>query len=429
MTRVILSLGIVGLAVAAILTPEPTTAQPGLPASAETPAVAVCPIEEGSGRSTTISVVSRVNGPGRFTAFAGGSELGSSEFVTGAAGSFAVPVVDVAAVGVAAGLVEFPSEASAAGAVVLGTQSFSADVCPSVPFRQTLLAAGSTLSGQQFDVQLMNPYAGEVIVDMAAFSDSGMESTDRLEGIVVPPRSSIVLDMDDLLPGREFLSVIISTERGSVIAFGRMEVGSDSAIWSAVPGAQDWFVPLPRTAGLRQIVISTDSAAEVAYQIDLYGPEGLIPAFEEGVIPARGSVRFDIDAVAPEASGVRVIATAPIATFIKVESETGLGITSGVTAVATRWFLPGVLVVPESQGEIVLMNPGSEEAVVVVAERRASSTAWEVSLPADSAISFPLSDRAANGVAVDSDVPIVVLWVSDRGDSIALSAGMPISDG
>ena len=427
MTRVIVSLGILGLAAAAILIPEPTLSQPGLPASAETPSVAVCPVEEGSGRSTTISVVSRVNGPGRFTAFAGGSELGSVDFVTGAAGSSTVPVVDVAAVGVAAGLVEFPSAASAAGAVVLGTQSFSADVCPSIPFRQTLLAGGSTLSGQQFDVQLMNPYAGEAIVDMAAFSDSGMESSDRLEGIVVPARSSIVLNMDNILPGREFLSLIISTARGSVIAFGRMELEPDSATWSAVPGAQDWFVPLPQAAGLRQVVISTDSAAEVTYQIDLYGPEGLIPAFKEGVIPGRGSVSFDVDAVAPEASGIRVIATAPIATFIKVESETGLGITSGMTAVATRWFLPGALVAPESQGEIVLMNPGTEDAAVVVAERRASSTAWKALLPADSAISFALLG-AANGIAVDSDSPIVVLWVSARGDSIALSAGMPISD-
>ena len=427
MTRVIVSLGIVGLAVAAILVPEPTPAQPGLPTSVETPPVAVCPIEEGSGRSTTIAVVSRVNGPGRFTAFAGGLELGATEFVTGAAGSYAVPVVNVAAVGVAAGLVEFPSAASAAAAVVLGTHSFSADVCPSIPFRQTILAGGSTLSGQQFDVQLMNPYAGEAIVDMAAFSDSGMESTDRLEGIVVPPRSSIVLDMDDILPGREFLSITVSTVRGSVIAFGRMKVESDSAIWSAVPGAQDWFVPLPQEAGLRQVVIATDSVAEVPYQIDLYGPEGLIPAFEEGVIPGRGRVSFDVDAVAPETSGIRVIATAPITTFIKVQTETGLGITSGVPALAIRWFLPGALVASGSQGEIVLMNPGTEDATVVVAERRASSTAWKALLPADSVISFSLSG-AANGIAVDSDVPIVVLWVSDLGDSVALSIGTPISD-
>ena len=429
MTRVIVSLGIAGLAVAAILISEPTPAQPGSPGPSETPSVAVCPVEEGSGRSTTISLVSTVNGPGRFTAFAGGSELGSAEFVTGVSGSSAVPVVDVAAVGVAAGLVEFPSVASAAGALVLGTQSFSADVCPSTPFRQTLLAGGSTLSGQEFDLQLMNPYAGEAIVDIAAVSDSGVESTDRLDGIVVPPRSSIVLELDDILPGREFLSLIISTAQGSVIAFGRMEADSDSAIWGAVPGAQDWFVPLPRAAGRRQIVISTDSAAEVAYQIDLYGPEGLIPAFEEGVIQGGGSVSFDVDAAAPEASGIRVIAAAPIAAFIKVESATGLGITSGVTAAATRWLLPGALVAPESRVEVLVINPGTEDAAVVVTERRVLSTAWSFSLSADSAISFSLPGNAANGVAVDSDFPVAVLWVSDRGDSIALSAGTPTSDG
>ena len=427
MTRMIVLLGIAGLAVTAILVPDPGTTSPGLPASAEAPPVAVCPVEEGSGRSTAISVVSRVNGPGRFTVFAGGTELGSAVFTTGAAGSFVVPVVDVAAVGVVAGLVELPSASSAAGAVVLGEQSFSADICPRIPFRRTLLAGGSTLSGHKFVVQLMNPYAGEAIVDIVAFSDSGLESTDRLEGIAVPARSSILLEMDDLLPGREFLSLIISTGRGSVIAFGRMEVERDSAIWSAVPGSTDWFLPLPQSDVRRQVVISTDSAAEISYQIDLYGPEGLITAFEAGVIPGRGSVSFDIDAVEPEASGLRVIATAPIAAFLKVEGETGIGITSGAARVAIRWFLPGALVVSEIQGEIVLMNPGTEDASVVVAERRALSTAWDVLLPADSVMSFSLAG-AANGIVIDSDYPIVVLWVSERGDSIALSAGVPMSD-
>jgi hypothetical protein len=428
-SRIIATLAILGLAAGSALLPDPAPAQPGVRASVGQMAVSTCPVDEGSGRNTVISVVSRANGPGRLTAFAGGVAAGSAEFETGASGSSMLPVVEVAAVGVATGLVELPSVSSAAAAVVLGTESFAAEVCLSAPARQTLLAAGSTLSGQEFHVQLMNPYAGEAIVDVTVVSDSGLESTDDLESIIVPPRSSVELAMEQILPGREFLSLIIDATRGSIIPAGKMTDGSHAAIWNAVAGAQDWFVPLPTIPTGRQIVLSTASAAEVPYQIDVYGVDGLTEALDQGVIPGRGQVRLDVDALAPDASAVRVLATAPIGVFIRAEGEFSRGVTSGATGGSTRWLLPGALVAPSNGDELALLNPGTEDATVVITERRDSSTAVRYLLPADTAMTVSLSGVPADGVAVDSDFPIVALWMAERGDEMTLSIGVAVGDG
>ena len=71
MTRYLM-LALIGLlAVAAALTPQPPLPVPGDIAASDPPAVAVCAVEEGRGRTTSLGIVSVVNGRGRFTAIVG----------------------------------------------------------------------------------------------------------------------------------------------------------------------------------------------------------------------------------------------------------------------------------------------------------------------------------------------------------------------
>ena len=67
----------------------------------------------------------------------------------------------------------------------------------------------------------MNPYSGEAIVELAVQSESGLESSGELEGIIVPSRSSVVVDLTEILPGRATLNVVVETTLGSVVAAGR----------------------------------------------------------------------------------------------------------------------------------------------------------------------------------------------------------------
>jgi hypothetical protein len=427
MIRAILAVTVAALAAAVVVLPAPETPEPDLDAAVNPPSVAVCPVEEGSGRVSTIGVVSTVSGEGQLTAFAGGAPAGSTPFDTGVSGSLAIPVADVAVVGVAAGLVELPNAESAAASLVLGAESVAHESCLSTPTQQTLLAGGSTLSGQEFEIQLMNPYAGEALVDLTVMSESGLEAASSLRGIAVPSRSSVVVDMGRDLPGRESLSVTIDASRGSVMAVGRLSVGVDGALWAAVAPAQDWFVPVP-AGGLGEVVISTGVAADVEYQMDVYGPDGLVEAFQEGVVPARGLAVLPPGAADAGASAIRVVSTQPVAVFLRTVHEGGVALTTGSTETSSRWLLPGAGLAPGATGSMVILNAGLDEANVVVTALRDQSVAQQFPVPAGTVVQIPAIEGNANAYLLEGEGLLVPLWVTTTGTGSAYSIGVPILD-
>ncbi|MCH8984094.1 MAG: hypothetical protein IH943_08380 [Acidobacteria bacterium] len=429
MTRYLM-LALIGLlAVAAALTPQPPLPVPGDIAASDPPAVAVCAVEEGRGRTTSLGIVSVVNGRGRFTAFAGGRPTGSTIFETGSSGSTSIPVVDISAVGIAAGLAELPDIDTGVGSVVVGEETLSANTCASTPARQTILGGGSTLSGESLELQLMNPYAGEAVVELTVVSEVGIESSDTLATVIIPSRSSIVLDLAEILPGRATLSVIIDTIRGSVIPVGRFANDIDTAIWSATPPQQDWFLVSPGGEGRRSVIVSTSSPADVNYQIDVYGPDGLVEAMIEGVIPGRGIISVDLSTLTDQQVAIRVISTGPVASFLRLDRDSGVGLTSGSTSPSTKWLMPGAASVGESTTLVYILNPDIEDATVTVSERRSATTAEQFPVPADSLIVYEVSEISADGLAIESDVPIVATWLTIRESSLALATGVPVLDG
>ncbi|MGH8873487.1 MAG: DUF5719 family protein [Acidimicrobiia bacterium] len=429
MIKAFFALVVAALAAAVLITPNPEQPQANLQAAVDPPSVAVCPVEEGSGRGTTIGIASSISGMGRFTVFAGGGSAGSTDFSTGASGSAAIPLAEVAAVGTAAGLAELPGPDVAASTLLLGTESVAVESCLSTPHQQTLLAGGSTISGRQHEVQLMNPYAGEALADLIVQSESGLESASQLRGISVPSRSSVVVDVGEILPGRESLSFTIEVVSGSVMAAGRFAAGEDTAVWHSVSPALDWYVPIPSGGLGGELVVSTGVGADVEYQLDVHGPDGLIEGFQEGVVPGRGlSVVPLADLELETASAIRVVSTQPVAVFLRSISEAGVAITSGSTATSSRWFLPGAGLAPGSTGSAVILNAGLDEATVVVTALRDQPAAQQLTVPAGTVIEVPAIEGGANAYSVTGEGLLVPLWVTTTGTDIAYSVGVPLLD-
>lgn len=427
MTRAVFALIIAVFAAGVLIVPAPPAPQASEAAAVDPPFVSVCPVEEGSGRSTTVGVVATVNGSGQFTAFAGGAPAGSTGFETGASGSVAVPVIDVAAIGVAAGLVELPNMEAASASLVLGTESVAHESCLSTPAQVTVLAGGSTTSGQDFDVQLMNPYSGEAVVDLIVRSESGLESASQLVAIAVPSRSSVTVPMDEILPGRELLAVTVETTRGSVMAVGRLTVGTDGALWNAVAPALDWFVPIP-SGGVGEVVVSTGEASDVGYQVDLYGSDGLVEAFTEGVIPGRGAAVIDLGTSGVGASAIRVVSTQPVGVSLRNIDGSGVALTTGSVTAASRWLLPAAGLGLGGAGRMVILNVGLDEASVIVTALRDASVAEQFALPAGTVVEFGAIDGISNGYTVKGEGQFVAMWVTSTGTATAYSVGVPLVD-
>lgn len=429
MIRALLSVGVAAMAVAVLLAPGPDTPAPEASAPLNPPSVAVCPVEEGSGRSTTVAIASAPNGAGRLTTFAGGAAAGSVQFDTGASGSAAVPMADVAAVGTAAGLAELPGPRSAAGALLVGAESVAMQTCLSTPDAETLLTGGSTTADRQFQVQLMNPYAGQAMVDLIVQSESGLETAPQLRGITVPSRSSVVLDMSEILAGRESLAIAVDVVEGGVMTTGRFGAGADVALWRSTPPALDWYVPVPTSAFGGQLLISTGIGAEVEFQLDLHGPEGLVEAFLEGVVPERGVAVVPISDLGLEKAGaVRVVSTQPVAVFLRSVADSGVAITSGSPVTAPTWLIPAAGLAPGSAGSVVVLNAGLDETMVVVTAHGEQPASKEVSLPGGAVVGIPAFEGRANSYTVSGEGSLVALWVTRTKTGRAYTLGVPVVD-
>jgi len=430
MIRALFALTVAALAATVLIIPVLDPPETDPVSAIDPPPVAVCPVEEGSGRSTTVGIASSVNGEGRLTAFAGGGPVGSTQFSTGASGSATVALADVAALGTAAGLAELPGPQSAAGSLLLGTESVAVESCVATPVQQTLLAGGATVSDEQYQIHLMNPYAGEALVDLIVQSESGLETAPMLRGISVPSRSSSLIDLSEVLPGRETLSITVEAVSGSVMASGRYGVGVDVALWHSVAPALDWYVPVPASgAAAADLVISTGVSADVEYQLDVYGPEGVVEASQEGVVPGRGVAVVSLGELGFEvASAMRVVSTQPVAVFLRTKTDAGVAITSGATAPASRWLLPAAGLAPGNTGSTVILNAGLDDATVVVTAHREQSEAEQYVVAAGTVLEVDPIEGNANAYSVKSEGSLVALFVTTTPTGTAYSIGVPIPD-
>lgn len=418
---------VAALGVAAFVMDPLEEPSPGPEVAIAQPNVAVCPVEEGSGRTTQISILSTVNGPTKLTLFAGGEPAGSLGTRTGPSGSVVIPVTDVAAVGTVGGLIELPVATSAVGSVFFGSETMSGEACAATPSPQTFLTGGSTISGRTFVVHLMNPYAGAAVVDLIVQSESGAESNERFEAVVVPARASAIVDFTELVPGRESLSVAVETVRGRVIAVGRQGIEGDGAVWRAVEPAQDWYLPIPSGGPGKTLLIGSPASVDVEYQVDYFGPTGLEEALLSGTMAPRGLEVIDLAMISEEVAAVRVLSTGPVVPMLWSESVDGLSVTTASTTPASRWFLPGASSPQGGTAALVVLNTGIEDFEMSIRPLREDSIVRTVVVPADGVIEVGV--EVADGYLIESTGPVVALWTAQRGHSSLAAIGVSLPDG
>lgn len=414
------------MAVAGVVLPAQEDPTPAASVGREEPAVAVCSIQEGSGRSTNVAILSTVDGPTQLTLFAAGDFAGTLATSTGPSGSTVIPVGDIAAVGRVGGLIELPTVTSAAGVFIGGATSLMTEPCQSIPSPQVFTTGGSTVSGEEFTMQFMNPYAGEAIVSLRVTSEAGVESNDRFDALVIPPRSSETISFNELIPGRERLSVGVETLSGRVIASAQQGIEGESSIWNAVPPAQDWLLPIPTGAPSRTLMIATPSAIEVDYQIDFYGADGLEEALINGALEAGGHVELDLDELSQGTSAVRVISTSPVVPILRIDSAEGFATTTGSPVQAGRWMLPGAAPPAGGWANVVVLNASIEDSTVSIRPLRDDSRQRELVVPSDQVVELAL--EMADGYLIEATSPVVVMWTARSASAASAAIGVPIED-
>ncbi len=408
---------VVGVLLAALVVAAPPI--PGMAPNAgpqrTDPSLAVCHTIEGAGRTSSIEVAGTASGLARATVFVSGEAIASTEFTVDRSGGGGLAVSDLAPVGVAAVAVETPSSVAGVSVITSGESSLAAGSCGGVPGPMSVVGGASTVSGNSLDLSLVNPFAGEALVNVNVSSESGLEGAPALTGLVVPPLSTISFDIAAMLPARERLTFAVESTQGLVAAHLTMSNGVDAASWSGVEPAEDWYLALPPFEE-RLVVISSASAAELSFQIDVYAAEGVMEAYQGGAIGPRGEVMVDLAEFSGEAIGVRVIATGPVGVSGAVMGESGLAIAPAVPAPATGWLAAGAgSLGDDSVSSVVILNTGIEVVDVTVASIGGPPRATTYSLEPGSVRLVELT--VGRGALVDATGEVVAGWfaVSPRG--------------
>jgi hypothetical protein len=223
---------------------------------------------------------------------------------------------------------------------IAGTLGPSAAACATAGSDQWFFADGTTQEHASLLLSLLNPYPQDAIVDLSFLTESGNEAPDAFQGIVVPARSLVGVDVGSHLRLRARVATTVSARAGRVVAW-------KTQVLSSPPASPPAAFPIPAAP-------STTTTA-------------LAPRPSGSAGGAGGAT--------PAASGVP-----------------GVSVVLGSPSPGTTWWWPDGVAANGVAERFVIYNPGPAEAYVSLA----------VILDAGSAEPFALKVEAHDTLTVDA---------------------------
>ncbi|MCY3653085.1 MAG: DUF5719 family protein [bacterium] len=330
-------------------------------------------------------------------------------------------------VGAGSALVEFSGSPGVVGVVSSGEDLLAGDLCsPAIP-DSWHLPGGSTLEGESLVLRLFNPFATDARVDIWAFSELGIEATEALEFLTVPARQTRIVALEEHLPRRESLSVIVRPVQGRVIPMMIYDIGTDLAVWPGSGAGEAWEFPVAGVAGLNSHLVMTNEASlSVEYQLEYFDESGSTGPVLPGSIEGLGQVRVPLDDT-EAGSGIRVTGDGPFGAMIIGRSETGVSATVGARTTANTWLVPGPGVVPAGS-RIRFLNAGVNPLILQYTTLRPDGQTRTriIDLPANSLRSVHLTDLDTTAVRVSADGPFTVGWLAAASGRVMTAGAVPL---
>jgi len=286
----------------------------------------------------------------------------------------------------------------------------AADCAPPVADQWfTGVGAGAT---HDSTIELVNLDAGRAIADITVRSPGGVLDVRALRGVSVPGNTSQLLDLGQVAPGRDDLSLEVHTSRGRLAVH---VVDAYDELGSSVP-VQDWLAPqsepltsnmvlgLATGAGERTLVLANPGADEVRATVkvvtatSVFAPAGVEPI---PVAPdSTASVSLDDvlrQAVKKGGIGLLVESTGPVTATLRQVARGDLSLLTPLPAVDATT----AAVVPAGPKRLLLAGP---DAVGV-----ATVTAYATNGKELSAQRIELAPNAGADVALPDETAFVVL--------------------
>lgn len=227
---------------------------------------------------------------------------------------------------------------------------------------------------------LTNPDAGPAIADVTVHTADGLREVARLRGVAVEPRGRTRLDLAQLMPEREDVSVRLTVTRGRLASAMEDEVsplGDDARAVAWLPPAaapaRDQVLPgVSRGGGERVLVLTNAGTDQAVVRVRAVSPESeFVPTDLEPVQVAPGATvavdlsRFLRSPAAADVLGLRLEASEPVTGVLRTREGNRLAHAPAVTPLRTQ----GAVLLDEGAKRLVLA--GVEESTSVRVLQRA----------------------------------------------------------
>jgi hypothetical protein len=352
----------------------------------------------------------------------------------------------------AAALVEIDGGPAVVEQAVTGLLGASASPCASAASDQWHFADGSTRREASLFISLFNPFPDNAIASLAFSTDQGRTEPRKLQGLVVPARSLVVVDVGDNARRRETVATTVAVRSGRLVASklqlheGGGRKGMSLVLGAPSAGREWWFADgLTRDGVTETLVVYNPGNAESTVQVDLALEQGAAEPFDL-TVPARDRVALVLnkESRVPKDDPHGITVTRRSGPDVVVERtvdalapspRTGFGDTMGSRRLSTRWYLAAGAANESTDEWVVVFNPGARPvqasfAVLAGGQRLPVDGLQGVSIPPGHRQAFRIGDhlqRAQTSMVVETTAPVVVerSLYPTKGLGFSMSVGVP----
>ena len=283
-------------------------------------------------------------------------------------------------------------------------------------------------------LELVNPDAGRAVADITVYGEtSGAVDVPALRGVSVPGRSTVRLELAELVPRADELALHVVTSRGrlgvSVLdTFDRIGSSPRTDDWLPAqlePATDSLLMGLPGSGGQQTLVMANPGDDEVRASVKVVGEDSVFaPAgVDEIRIPPQSAQQISLDgalrsAIDDGSLGLQIESSGPVTATLRsvVDGDLSHTVPGAVLTEQTS------LIVPPGKKQAVFAGATSVGVVTVVAHsadgEELASTRTELRPGLGTTVTLP--SRAVLVSVVPQNTSVVgAVVVSGRGTVIA----------
>lgn len=360
------------LTVGALALVDPTpTEDPGRdPVSAPlTRAGVVCPPAPSGSEEVAVQVAGA--DPGTADPASGGTlRVRGSDDVLDAASRRVITLRD-------GGQVVLQGEGGAAPGLVAARLGAGAGVECLAPAAELWFTGVGAGAERRSELTLVNPDGGPAVADITVLGEDGPVEVPALRGLTVLGGRAVSLDLADVVPRRDELTLQVKVTRGRLAAnvldrYAELGAGTSTADWLAgrrAPATTDYLLGLGGGPASRQLVVANPGPDEARVGIRVVSPRSeFAPAgLEELVVPPGSTTVADLGrtlggSAGQGAVGLRLDSDQPVTAALRSVTGDDLSWTVGAEPVVQRAATP----LPTGPKRLVMAGASRVTEVTVV---------------------------------------------------------------